>query len=239
MGQPGDAVVRTIYRKSAGLGLPVTGKVTADFTVGAWLDGVVASVSASITEIGSAGPDGQAYKLAYTNPGTKGRFALRAPAASPSTDIVWPEFEEEIENNDNDSLYNVLVVPVVSVVSLGGPQGDISLRVVNGDYAPVSFTVKDQSGAVVDLSGYNNAHFRVWNKLHATMVAYDQTAGITMTAGGLVTIGIPEGASFYSEWTTSEDPAIRYWQFTADQAADATKTRTLARGTITILRKES
>ena len=87
--QPGETIYPTIYRRTAA-GVPSVGKSLADFGIAAFLNGAVASVSPTITEIGAAG-DAQAYKLGIVVPGTRGVFAVRATAAS-GTDLIWPEF---------------------------------------------------------------------------------------------------------------------------------------------------
>jgi hypothetical protein len=111
------------------------------------------------------------------------------------------------------------------------------LRLVKSTYVPISFTVRNATGAVVDLSGYNAGDFSVRSQ-NQTTTTYSQTTGITMTSGGLVTIAVPENAGFYAALTTGADAVELYWDFVADESSDAAKTRCLARGRLQLLRTE-
>lgn len=232
---PGQTITATIFRRTAA-GAPSAGFGTSDFSVQAFLNGAPVSVTPTITDQGAAGPDAEAYSLQVTLPGTKGIFALRAPAAV-GTDLVWPEFEWEITNNDEDSIYAILAVPIVSVASQGGPLGDLSLRVVKDDYAVITFSVTDQSGNPINLSGWSGGQFGVCSQ-DQTTTTYLQTTGITMTSGGLVTIAIPKTATFYAALARGVSTLPLFWQFVANNGGDSSKPQTLGRGTLTLVREE-
>lgn len=217
------------------------GVLVGDLSVRGYVNGVVSALAPALTFIETVGVWSQ-YRLDIVLP------ALSVDAVTwfkavmqPVAPLVYAldrlAAEVELEPADLGLLYAIAAVPVISVISAGGPVGDLSIRVVKSDYAVVSFTVKDQAGAAIDLSGYSTPQFGVKDQAQAT--TYLQTAGITMTSGGLVTIAIPEGASFYALLTTGVDQIGLFFSFNADQAADATKTRTLARGPLTVVRKET
>lgn len=238
---PGDTWKMTIGIQTPSGVAAGAGVVVGDLSVRGYVNGAVAALAPALTFIETIGAWSQ-YRLDIVLP------ALSVDAVTWFKAVLLPVVptayaldrlaaEVEIETADLGLLYSIAAVPVISVISAGGPVGDISVRVVKADYAVVSFTVRDQSGAAIDLSGYTTPQFGVKDQLQAT--TYLQTAGITMTAGGLVTIAIPEGASFYALLLTGVDQIGLFFSFNADQGGDATKTRTLARGPLTVVRKET
>ncbi len=233
---PGATVTYTIGRRTPG-GLAVAGKLAADFLVAMYLDGVPASVSPSWAEIGRNG-SWQEYACGLVLPATKGQVKLTWQVVA-GYDQLSPSADQfALLNNDDDALAAIIASPIVSVVNAGGPQGDIALRLVKNTYAPIAFTVRDQAGNPINLSAYNNPIFAVKNKAQ-TVLAYSQSSGITMSAGGLVTIGVPETASFYAQLTTGVDQISLYYTLLADEAADTAKTRCLARGPLSVVRTEA
>lgn len=156
------------------------------------------------------------------------------------TSEAWPATLRGLfETYDLDSVAAVISAPIVSVVSAGGPQGDITLRGCKGDYVPVSFTVTDQSGAAINLSAYTLPTFGVKSKDQTTTTYSLAGAAITMSSAGLVTIAIPESAGFWAALTTGVDEISLRFSFEANEGGDATKTRTLARGPFIVMRKET
>lgn len=235
---PGDTVTYTIGRRTPG-GRPVAGKLAADFHVGMYLNGAPAAVSPSWAEIGVDG-SWQEYACGLVLPATKGRVKITWQPTYPSLDQLSPTSDQfALLNNDLDSIGSIITSPIVSVVNAGGPQGDVALRLVKNTYAPIAFTVRDQAGNPINLSGYTTPIFAVKNKAQATL-AYSQSSGITMTSAGLVTIAVPEGATFYAQLTPAgTDQITLYYTLLADEAGDATKTRCLARGPLAVVRTEA
>jgi hypothetical protein len=227
----------TVFRQTID-GRPSTGKVSADFTVLCLLAGATAVLSVTATERGTIG-NARAYDLAFTAPATVGDIGIRVVPTAGS-DLIFPDlFADAVTNYSIDSLASLVATPIVSVINAGTPTSDISLRLVKDDYAPITFTVRDQSGAAIDLSGYDTPVFAVLDRAQVAS-RYTQTSAITMTAGGLITIEIPETAAFYALLTPAGTDSINLnFTFKANQAATATKTRTLARGTLTVLRTET
>jgi hypothetical protein len=221
-------------------GIPAAGLTLSGITVTGTLNGAGATVAPALTEVDTVGA-WRRYKLDITIPALSGAVSWFTVTAQPvAQNIVFDTLrclEGEIEAVDLASLYSVVASPVVSVVADGGPSGDISWRFVKNTYSVLSFTVKDQSGNVIDLSGYTVPTLGIKSQ-DQVATTYTQTTGITRSAAGLVTITVPESASFYSALTTGQDSATLYWTFVANEAGDATKTRCLSRGQLTILRNE-
>lgn len=233
---PGQVINYVIWRQTL-LGSPAAGCVLSDFIVTAMLDGAPMSVSPALTAIGAYG-NWYAYKLAVTNPGVAGFFNALVQVASGTDALRSEAISGEILAYDDTSLANIFVAPLLSVTNNGSPTGDISLRLVKNTYATVQFTVTDQAGNVIDLSGYTNANFGVKNKAQDS-TPYAQTTGITMTSGGLVTIAVPETAAFYSLLTPAGTDSITlYWTLDADKGGVAAQTVCLARGVLVLVRTE-
>lgn len=230
------STVNLILRRQTAAGAPSTGKVLADFALAFYLDGVSQAITPTITELTTVGTS-RLYRLTFDAPASTGKLAVVADVAS-GTDVVWMGEPEDVAQYSVDSLAALVAAPVVSVVSAGAPANDVALRVVKGDYAPVSLTVRDQAGNALNLSGYTNAIFCVLDRAQGA-TRYTQTTSITLGTGGAAAIAIPESASFYSLLTTGNDSITLYFTLKADEAGDAAKTRTLARGTITVLRTET
>jgi hypothetical protein len=228
----------TVYRQTID-GRPGTGKVSADFTVLCLLAGATSVLSVTATERGTIGT-ARAYDLAFTAPATVGDIAIRVVPTS-GTDTIFPDlFADVVTNYSIDSLAALVATPIVSVINAGTPTSDISLRLVKDDYAPLTFTVRDQSGAAIDISGYTSPTFAVLDRAQTVVSRYVQTTGITLSALGLATIEVPEAASFYGFLTpVGTDSVTLYFTLKGNQAGDAAKTRTLARGTLTVLRTET
>ncbi len=239
--RPGDTVQFVVYRQTAA-GAASTGKVLADFNVVGYKDGVVTSMSPAIASIGT-GINWQAYKLSLTLPASGPyQFACLIEQAS-GTDIVSPQFfSGEVEQQDIDSIYDVASRPTASLTSSTLLASQIQLEMIAYRECPLSISIVDQAGTAIDLSGYNNWKFSVWDKTHSGSILYTAAASLAGSAGGTVTALIPEDAAFFSQianaFTASEDFVTLYYDIIADAAATSSKTRTICRGTLILWRYE-
>lgn len=236
---PGDTVSVLLLAQTTA-GTPASGLTLSGLTINGTLNGASASVSPALTEVDTIG-FWRRYKLDVTIPALSGAVSWFTVTAQPSSSAVILDtlrvLEGEIEAVDLASLYDVVASPIVSVVADGGPSGDLSWRCVKSTYTVLTFTVTDQAGNVIDLSGYTVPTLGIKSQ-DQTTTTYTQTTGITMTVSGLVTIAIPETADFYAALTTGNDSASLYWTLVANEAGDASKTVCLARGQVTVLRSE-
>jgi hypothetical protein len=215
-------------------GAPATGKALADLNYAFSLSGVVTSITPVLAEGATTGA-WRRYTLTFTAPATVGQLILKM---SPTAGVLaYDTIVDDVVLYSLDAIAALLSSPVIATLTSGGPSGDTQLRVVKNTYVPVSFTVRDAIGTAVDLSAYSNGRFAIKSK-DQTTTTYSQTTGITMTAGGLVSIAIPEGSTFYAALTTGVDSVNLYWDFVADEAADTAKTRCLARGQLVLMRTE-
>lgn len=211
-----------------------TGKVLGDLSYAFSLDGVVTAITPTLTEGATIGT-WRRYTFNFTAPATTGELIVKL---DPDDGVLaYDVIADSVVQYDMDAIASLLTSPVIATLTSGGPSGDTTLRLVKSTYVPITFTVRDATGAAVDLSGYNAADFAIRSK-DQTTTSYSQTSGITMTAGGLVTIAVPENASFYAALTTGIDSVELYWDFVADEASDTAKTRCLARGKLQLMRTE-
>lgn len=227
------AQVIPIYWQTAA-GAAATGKVLGNLTYKMTLDGVDAAITPTLADVATIGA-WRLYTLNFTSTATTGELIIHL---EPNDGVLsYDTIIDEVVLYSADDILALVTSPVIATLTSGGPSGDTLLRLVKSTYVPISFTVRDATGSVVDLSGYNAGDFSIRSQ-NQTTTTYSQTTGITMTAGGLVTIAVPEGASFYAALTTGIDSVELYWDFVADEASDATKTRCLARGRLQLLRTE-
>ncbi len=196
--QPGNTIYLTIGRQTAA-GLPSSGKALGDFTIAAYVDGVAASVSPSIAEIGVNGAF-QEYKAGFTVPSTAGRLKLKFQAAS-GYDIISPDiFEGEIESYDLDALASLFLTA----------QG-----------TPGVLSAADSSlGDIVDGDSYLSGTLTMpAGKLSPFVIADISAAGITVeaaimaTPGGTsypITVAVVSGVglTFNIGWNTQQHPAM-------------------------------
>jgi hypothetical protein len=222
-----------IYWQTAA-GAAATGKVIGNLTYKITLNGADAGITPTLTEGATVG-SWRLYTLNLTAPATAGQLVIHL---EPNDGVLsYDSISDEVTRYSADDVLSLATSPVIATLTSGGPSGDTTLRLVKNTYVPISFTVRDATGAAVDLSGYDAGDFSVKSK-DQTTTTYSQTTGISMTAGGLVTIAVPDNASFYSALTTGADAVELYWDFVADEASDTAKTRCLARGRLQLLRTE-
>jgi len=222
-----------IYWQTAA-GAAATGKVIGNLTHKITINGTDAGLTATLTEGVTVGA-WRLYTLGFTAPATAGVIVVHL---EPNDGVLsYDTITDDVTLYSSDSVLATVTSPVIATLTSGGPSGDTTLRLVKSTYVPISFTVRDATGAVVNLSGYNAGKFSIRSK-DQTTTTYSQTSGVSMTSGGLVTIAVPENASFYAALTTGNDSVELYWDFVADEAADTAKTRCLARGRMQVMRTE-
>ncbi len=184
-------------------GVAATGKVVGNLTVQDNLNGAAVSVTYGLTE-GSTYVAWREYFLTFTSPATTGQLAM---FLQPNDGfLAYDMIQDELTANSIDEIASLISAPATSTLEVGGPSSDLLVRAVKNTYVPAMFTVRDANGNALNISGYTGLRFGVKNQ--AQSVTYSQTSGITLVGGGtsgVVTVEIPENASFYSELTTGVD----------------------------------
>ena len=240
--RPGETLTFVVGQQTAAAAQS-TGKILSDFAVAWKKDGVTTAITTTCTEVDTTGT-WREYRFAITLP-SGGPYMLhgRITVASGTDLIDGGLVDLEVEAYDFDALASVLpIIPVAQLSAttrLADPQ---QLKLIANRYTPVSYTVTDANGAVVNLSSYTNWRFGVWDKTHATSL-YSLTSGITGSAGGVAAWTIPENAAFYSQMaaaiTAGQDQVELYWDLVADLAGVAAQSQTVLYGKLTMYRNES
>ena len=109
--------------------------------------------------------------------------------------------------------------------------------------AAVTMTVQTAAGVAVDLSGYSNYRFTVWDSTHSGGSAfYTLSSGITGSALGVLAFTVPETAAFFSQMDTAitagQNTVDVFYDVIADAGGVAANTETIVRGIITMTRWE-
>jgi hypothetical protein len=217
-------------------GAAATGKVVGDLTITDKLDGAAVTITYSLTEGATVGA-WREYTLDFTAPATTGDLMifLQPNAGFLAQDTIV----DEVTQNSLDEIATLISAPATSTLEVGGPSSDLLIRAVKSTYVPATFTVRDAAGDPVNISTYTGLRFGVRNQ--GQTITYYQTTGITLVGGGtggVVTVEIPENASFYSELGTGVDAVTLYWDLVGDAGGSATQTRCLARGQLSVVRTE-
>jgi len=231
---PGDVIYPVVLVADATTGAAVTGLVTGNFSVDYYLDTTTPSAAFTVTEIGSG-----YYRVNATLPATAGYLNIFISSAG--TVVTPDQWAGEIEGQDADSIFAVVVRPLSQLAGASELASEVPLVLNAYRYKSLSVSVVDQNGDPIDLSGYNNWTFNVWDQTHTGSV-YTLASGITGSALGVVAWAVPEDAAFFSFIDTAiaagNNTATLYYDMLADEAATATKTATVFRGTLTLTRFE-
>ena len=232
----GDPFIPVITVKTtAGV---VTDGLAASVAAVTYLDGASVAPTVSVTGIG--GGTGR-YKVAFTTPVTLGWW--QAFITCPGYVVEGGLWMAELEQQDNDSLYALVAAPAVSSLSAARIGAEYNLTMNARRRAAVTMTVKDAAGAVIDLSGYSNYRFTVWDSTHSGGSAfYTLSSGITGSALGVLAFTVPETAAFFSQMDTAitagQNTVDVYYDVIADAGGVAANTETIVRGIITLTRWE-
>lgn len=230
---PGDVEYVVVTIKNSA-GAAVTGLVTANFTVDYYLGATTPTSVFTVTEI-----SGGRYRVALTLPGTTGYFSV---FITQSTNTVENgRYHGELEDADADSIYSAVIRPQSQLAGTSALASEVTININARRYKALTVSVVDQAGAVVDLSGFNNWRWNVWDKTHTGSV-YTQSTGITGSAGGVVAWAVAENAAFNSFMDTAiiagDSTVTLYYDMLADRAATASQTEAVFRGQLVLTRWE-
>lgn len=241
--RPGEALTVVVGRQTSS-GAASSGKIASDFGIVWKKDGVTTAVTTSVVEVDTAGA-WREYRLGITLP-TGGPYVLhgRISAAVGTDTIDGGVIDAEIEQHDYDSLYaSIPTIPTASLSSTTRTADPQTLKLIANRYTPISFSVVNSvTGLPIDLSGYTNWRFGVWDKTHTTTL-YSLTTGITGTIGGVAAWTVPETAAFYTQMaaaiTAGSDTIELYWDLVADLGGVAIQSQTVLYGRLVMYRNES
>lgn len=231
--RPGDVDSVVITVKNAGVA--VLGLVTANFTVAYYLDATVPTAVFTVTEI-----SGGRYRVALTLPGTAGYFSIFITSNAGYT-VENGRWFGQLEAQDITSLYAIVVRPQSQLAGTSALASEVTLNLNANRRKSLTVSVVDQAGAVVDLSGYNNWRFTVWDQKHAATI-YSLSSGITGSALGVVAWVVPETAGFFAQIdaviANGDSQMVLYFDMIADQAATPANTECIFRGQLVLTRYE-
>ncbi len=231
--RPGD--IATVVVTVLNGGAPVTGLVTANFAVAYYLDATTPSAAFTVTEIGSG-----RYRVALTMPATIGYLTLFITSVAGYT-VQNGRYWGQLEAQDLTSLYAVVVRPVAQLTGASALASEVQLNLNANRYKTLTVTVVDQNGVPVDLSGYTNWRFSVWDQKHLASI-YLLNSGITGSALGVVSWAIPENATFFSQIDAAiaqgNNTLVLYYDMIADAGGVAADTSCIFRGTVVLTRYE-
>lgn len=217
-------------------GVAVLGLTSGSFAVAGYVNATTPGAAFTVAEEGAGW-----YRLAITTSGTAGwhEYVISSPGNYVAPD-VWACW---LSANDFETIFAAVVRPTATLGSTAVVASSLPLDLIANRYTPVDVSVTDQNGVALDLSGYTTWRFTVWDKTHTGGTAlYTLSSGITGSALGVVSWAVPEGAAFYSQITAAitagTDSVQLYYDMVADQAGDATKSRTVFRGQLTLYRFE-
>lgn len=231
--RPGDVDYVVITVKNAGVA--VTGLVTANFSVAYYLGITVPTAVFTVTEI-----SGGRYRVALTLPGTAGYFSIFITSNAGYT-VENGRWFGQLEAQDITSMYAIVVRPLSQLSGTSALASEVLLNLNANRYKSLSVSIVDQAGAAIDLSGYNNWRFNVWDQKHLQSL-YSLNTGITGSAGGVVAWTVPETAAFFSQIDAAiangDSQLVLYYDMIADAASILAQTVCVFRGQLVLTRYE-
>lgn len=231
--QPGN-VEYVIVTVRDGAGAPVLGLVTASFAVSYYLDATTPAASFTAAELGLG-----KYRIALTSPATAGYWSVFI--ASGNYTVENARWHMELEVNDTDSLFSVVIRPVSQLAGASTLASELALSINGRRYKAMTVSIVDQNGTAIDLSGFTNWRWNVWDKTHTGSV-YSLATGITGSAAGVVTWAVAENAAYNSFLDTAilagDNSVTLFYDMIADRAGVAAQTEAVFRGQLVIYRWE-
>lgn len=225
--RPGDTTTKVFHVMDAD-GAPVTGLTLSDYTIVAYNNGVVYTHSSAITEL-----TGGNYKWTYVTPATRGEVWINCQPNAAANTIAHAKtrsvsFAGEVENQDLDSVYAANARPIITLRG-SGTIGQVQALVLSQNrFRRLEFTFVDSNGDPVLLdTDYDNYLIAVRSADQATTIWDGADATITPDDSGVLTVDIPEDASFFDALDVGETSALLYYEITADFEQNADQTISL------------
>jgi hypothetical protein len=120
----------------------------------------------------------------------------------------------------------------------------LALSITAYRYVPLVVTVTTQAGGTVDLSGFTNWLFTIWNQTHTGgTFLYQQSTGITGTNLGVVTWALPKtmtnvNTAMDTAIAAGNNSLVLYYDMVADAGGITAQTETIFSGQLTVNRYE-
>lgn len=220
-----DTVVDVFFVQDSS-GTAVTGLVNGDFTRTMYAAGVLATLTSTVTEIGSG-----YYSISYAMPASAAERLSIFVNPPTGNFIRWGDITGGLSTYDEDDIYAAALVPKSSGAGGGAPSNELTLRYVAGDTQPIRFNV---SGLSL-LTAYGSHGFGI-RSIDATS-SVDALTSITVDDSGNVSVTIAGTENFHTHIGTGEPSVSMRWDYQATKTSDSKK-YTLARGSFVVLRQE-
>lgn len=202
--------ITKFFRVRDSTGAAVASLVTASFTFTAWKKVIGASSatwshSSAIVEVASG-----IYAWTFVAPPVGPvHWGIICDPVTATYQIEFLSVTGETENQDLDSVYanTTQLTGVISTTAVLGNQTSIQLVVYR--YRTMSIVVRDQAGALADLSGYTNLRVGIRDKTQTAMKWAGSNGSpynfaISADASGNLTLNWPESmfGPIYTTWVT-------------------------------------
>lgn len=208
--QPGGSITK-YFRVLDASGAAVTGLAIGNFTVTAWHKPYGGSPAtwthgASLSEIASG-----FYALTYTAPATAGQWGLWIVPSTATYQIEFAQISDETENQDRDSLGNLVSRPIIGLTGDGSIGQTQAISLFAYRYRLLRFTFVDSAGDPVDMTDgttYTAYRWSVRDPADQTEAnaKFDQSTGIT-AGDGYVEVAVLENSSFFAAITEGASAA--------------------------------
>jgi len=218
-------IVVSVFKVIDSADAVVTGLIGGDFTVTAYAAGVIATLTSTITELGTG-----YYKWQYTAPITPVE-RLEVFIDPPSGNYLqWADTSISLTRYDEDDIYAAALVP--KSAGANAVPGEVSISYIAGDTRPITFAIT----GVPLLSDYTAFGLGV-RSIDGTTSVDEISTGITVDDDGNVSVAISGSENFHTFIANGQPSVGMRFDFQCVKASDS-KIYTFARGPFTILRQE-
>lgn len=243
--QPAGSITK-FFRVLDASGAAVAGELIGDFTVTALhkpYGGTPATWThnAALSEVTS-----EFYAVTFDAPATAGQWGLWIIPTTATYQIEWAQISDETENQDRDSLGNLISRPIIGITGQGTIGQQVPIEMVAHRYRVLRFTFVDADGNDIDMTAGTTYTSYKWSVRSvadqtATPPKFDQTANIT-AGDGYVEVAVLEDSSFFDalpEDANVVDTMTLRHELAADLVAVTGETVSLVpSSTLTLRRRE-
>jgi hypothetical protein len=248
MARPGDTVHRVVRVQLAD-GTPVTGLTSAAVTVEAYQRAATASVWTSYSAaLGWVEIGGGRYAISYLLPAAAGWHDVLLLPTNAAHTIFDARWSGEVEDTDLDRITGLVARPSAVVSAAAFLATQVPLELIAYRWASRTLTILDAAGEPLTTFGtdYPTASLRLAvRSLNQTTTVWDAgpsgtPAGFSISSSGAVlTITVPENATFFAALAAGALRTDLFWEVTADYQGVASQTVSVVPSSpLTLLRRE-